>query len=97
MKKKITKLILSAIPQKLYNQDGQLVNRREIANKIYDNIPGIEKLDIQPFQCYISPICSGCHYNAGFRLGCTYEFFPEEMHKEHKVPDACPLGFTIGM
>ena len=97
MKKKITKAILNAIPQRLYTEDGKLVNRQKIADSIFDNIPGIEKLDIEPFQCYIPIVCSNCFFNGSFRLGCTYEFFSDKMHEEHKVPDACPLHHVLGM
>ena len=91
MKKKLTKIIESALPQ-LFNADGEVINRRTIANKIFDAIPNPEKLDLQPFETFIPIVCSGCHFNGGFRLGCTYEFFSKETHIEHQIPEKCPNG-----
>ena len=92
MKKKISKFILSALPR-LYNEDGEIVSNRSIANKIYDSIPNPEKLDIEPFETWIPIVCSTCHFNGGHRLGCTFEFFGEELKRANPIPENCPKGF----
>ena len=93
MKKKIIKLITSALPQ-LYNIDGEIISRRLIADKIYDAIPNPEKLDIEPFNLYIPKECSVCTiYNQAYKMGCTYNMFSETYHKENPAPDNCPLDY----
>jgi len=92
MKKKITKFIESILPR-LYDEDGEAINRRYIADKIYDSIPNIEKLDIQPFETWIPFACSLCPvYNQAHKLGCTYTMFSEKYHKENPAPKNCPLN-----
>ena len=93
MKKKITKLIESSLPR-LYNEDGEIINRREIANKIYDSIPNVEKLDIEPFETWIPLICSGCYFNEAYKFGCSYDMLSERVHQENSVPDNCPKGYS---
>jgi len=91
MRKKITKLLESALPP-LYTKDGDIINRRDIANKIYDSISNVEKLDIAPFETWVPLACSPCYFNGGYRNGCTYEYFHDATVSEHKVPAKCPLG-----
>jgi len=92
MKKKITKFIESILPR-LYDEDGEAINRRYIADKIYDSIPNIEKLDIQPFETWIPIVCSTCYYNQAHKLGCSYELLSERVHSEQRPPDNCPMGY----
>ena len=96
MKKKITKLIIGALPQRLYNKEGELVNRRSIAERVYDAIPNIEKLDLHPFTMWIPLECASCKiYNQGHKMGCTYNLFSEKTHIENPAPDNCPLGYKL--
>lgn len=94
MKKKITKLIESSLPNQVYDKNGEPVNRRKIADKVYDAIPNIERLDLAPFQIWIPSACAGCHYNEAYKLGCTFELSSEKIHNEHSPPDNCPNGFS---
>jgi hypothetical protein len=91
MKKKIIKIIESALPQ-LYDVDGEIISRKMVANKVYDTIPNIEKLDIPPFGTYIPFECSTCYYNQAHKLGCSYDLFSQRVHEEHEAPDNCPLN-----
>lgn len=93
MKKKITKLIESALPR-LYDEDGELIPRLPVANKIYDKIPHVERLDLVPFETWIPPECSGCTvYNGGYKFGCKYLMFSETYHAENPAPENCPLDY----
>ena len=95
MKKKITKLIESAIPQLIYDKYEEIIDRRKVANKIYDAIPNPERLDLEPFQRWIPPQCASCvKYNDANKLGCTYELFSETFHTENPPPDDCPNGYS---
>ncbi len=94
MKKKITKFIESVIPQRLYDVDGEPINRRKVADKIYDAIPNAERLDLEPFQLWIPPQCSGCYYNEAYKVGCTYPLVSDRVHAEHEPPDNCPNGYS---
>lgn len=90
--KKIIKLIESKLPH-LYNQDGEAIPKREIANKIIDAIPDVEKLMLNPFERWIPKACSTCYYNDAYKLGCSYEFFSEQKHEEEVPPKNCPWGY----
>ena len=93
MRKKITKIIENALPQ-MFNQDGEVISRRIVANKIIDIIPNIEKLELLPFQKWIPVACSACFYGDVYRLGCTYGLYDEYKHAENLVPPDCPLGYS---
>lgn len=92
MRKKIVKLIETALPR-VYDHDGELLSKRNLANKILDAIPHPERLDIEPFQTWIPFVCSNCYYNQGLKLGCTYDLSTEDAHLEHPAPHDCPLGY----
>ena len=92
MKKKLTKIIENSLPQ-LFDKDGEVISRRQIANKIYDSIPNVEKLDLEPFHTYIPFICSSCRFNQAYKMGCTYLMFSEQYHKDNPIPETCPLGY----
>lgn len=93
MRKKITKVIEKSIPR-VYDEEGDEVDRRDIANKIYDSIPGIERLEIEPFQQWIPMACSTCHYNEARKLGCSYPLLSENVHRENPPPEDCPNGYS---
>jgi len=92
MRKKIVKLIESSLPR-LYDADGNDLNKKKVADKILDAIPGAERLDLAPFETWIPFACSTCWYNQGFQKGCVYDLMSEPTHAEHIVPDDCPLGY----
>lgn len=91
MKKKITKLIKSALPL-LYDKEGKMISNTIIANKIYDAIPNPEKLELLPFEVYVPFACSGCFFNGTRTHGCMYDMVSEKVHRENTIPDNCPLG-----
>lgn len=93
MRKKFVKLIESVIPN-LYDHAGDLISKRNLANKILDSIPNAEKLDIEPFETFVPLACSGCYYNGGRDKGCMYDLFTEDTHDTHKPPRKCPFGHT---
>ncbi len=90
MRKKITKIIESILPR-LYDQDENLIDKKKLANKILDNLPHPERLDLYPFETWIPFVCSTCKYNDANRLGCTYELYREP---KDSPPKDCPLGHT---
>jgi hypothetical protein len=92
MRKKITKLIESSLPP-LYDENGDSINRRKLANKIYDAIPGAEKLELHPFGTWVPFACSTCHFNDSYKLGCIYELSSSKAKEDNKVPDNCPNGY----
>jgi hypothetical protein len=92
MRKKIVKMIESVLPR-LYDEDGNPISKKNLANQILDSIPHPERLDLLPFEKFIPFACSTCKYNDAYRLGCTYELFGQKDNKE-SPPKDCPLGFV---
>jgi hypothetical protein len=89
MRKKLTKIIESAIPR-VYDEDGEILNKKDIANKIIDKLPSPERLDLEPFEVYIPFECSSCPFN-GLHKGCRYiDTIKTEL--DEKIPNNCPLG-----
>ena len=92
MRKKLTKQIEQAIPR-VYDEDGEPLPKKPIANKIIDAIPYAERLNLLPFERWIPFACSSCHYNDANRLGCTYGLYGEDMHNDNQAPENCPLEY----
>lgn len=92
MRKKIVKIIESAIPQ-MYDVDGEPIKKQKVANRIVDAISGIERLDLQPFEQWIPFVCSSCWYNQGRDKGCVYDLLTEAKHTETPAPADCPFGY----
>jgi hypothetical protein len=96
MRKKIIKIIEQGIPNQLFDEEGERISKKDIANKIYDKISGIERLDLLPFEKWIPFICSNCYYNDAHKLGCSYEMYSDTVHMEKQPPEKCPFGFDKG-
>ena len=92
MRKKFTRIIENSLPY-LCDKNGNQIDRRKLANKIFDALPYSERLFLLPFEKYIPFACSGCSYNDANRLGCTYGLFSEDKHHETPAPDDCPLEY----
>ena len=92
MRKNLTKLIKSSLPP-LFDEEGEVLSRDKIANKVLDNIPHPERLGLLPFEVWVPFVCSVCEiYNRG-RNGCAYDLFDETFHQSNLPPANCPLGY----
>lgn len=94
MKKKITKILESTLPGQLFDRDEEPINRRKLADKIYDALPNVERLDLQPFERWIPKQCSGCPYSEPYKAGCTYLLASESNHEKNPIPEDCPFGYS---
>lgn len=92
MKKKIIKAIENTIPR-VFDEDGEEISKRKIAEKIYDKLDNPERLDLQPFEMFIPTQCSSCFYNEGRKMGCTYLLYNENKHQEFLPPENCPYDY----
>ena len=92
MRKKIVKILESALPF-LYDEEGEPIQKKKVANRILDAIPSPERLDLEPFQTWVPFICSTCNYNQGRDKGCIYDLMSESKHQENPAPLDCPLGY----
>jgi hypothetical protein len=93
MRKKIVKIIESVLPD-TYNDGGELLSKRTLANKILNALPHPERLDIEPFQTWIPSSCSSCRWNMSVKFGCTYDLSTETVQKEYPAPRDCALGYS---
>lgn len=90
MRKKIVKLIESALPQ-VFDSEGEPIKKKDLANRILDALPAPEVLDLQPFQMYIPFVCSTCFYNENRNIGCSFDLLSKAIHVQHPPPADCPL------
>ena len=86
--KKYKKLVEKSLPR-IYDEDGEPLDRGKIAEKVLKAFPDAEKLDLQPFEPWIPRACGECGYNAGRNKGCYFGVY----NIEEAPPDDCPFGY----
>jgi hypothetical protein len=92
MRKKIVKIIEAALPR-VYNSEGEPLDKKKLANAILDKLPNPERFDLEPFEQYIPFQCSECSIYNNYKKGCSYLLFDENYHQAHPAPENCPLNY----